>query len=246
MGPRTHKKWKFLTPYKFEKFKGGGAKGSAPFQKCCGCLFRCGLSVCGVCEILPISRHQAEHYAKYFDNVASPKGFWLKRTCTVCGGELKRQSQKKVCSKQCFGVLIGKSNARKKIYAGDTRSERARISYHVRCAADPLYKLKHTLRRNTWRIFRLSGKKTNTQELIGVSFPEAKQIIERKFKRGMTWENYGKVWHIDHVIPLSHFDLSDEAQVKRANHIYNLQPLFAFDNLSKNNRFSGAHQVPLI
>ena len=28
--------------------------------------------------------------------------------------------------------------------------------------------------------------------------------LEKQFTKGMTWENHGK-WHIDHVIPDSHF-----------------------------------------
>ena len=53
----------------------------------------------------------------------------------------------------------------------------------------------------------------------------------------MTWNNYGyKGWHIDHIIPLSAFDLADREQFLKACHFTNLQPLRAEENFSKNNK----------
>ena len=43
----------------------------------------------------------------------------------------------------------------------------------------------------------------------------------------MTWENYGKYWHIDHIVPCYYFDLLKEEEQKRCFHYTNLQPLFA-------------------
>ena len=62
-----------------------------------------------------------------------------------------------------------------------------------------------------------------------------RNYLEKQFKEGMTWENYGQ-WHIDHIIPLSSFNLLDEKEVKKAIHYSNLQPLWAIDNLKKGNR----------
>jgi hypothetical protein len=52
----------------------------------------------------------------------------------------------------------------------------------------------------------------------------------------MSWENYGK-WHIDHIKPLSLFDLEDPEQLKQACHYTNLQPLWAEENIRKGNRY---------
>lgn len=64
--------------------------------------------------------------------------------------------------------------------------------------------------------------------------------IEARFVDGMSWENYGE-WHIDHVTPLSWFQyksVTDEG-FSAAWALNNLQPLWAEDNLSKNNRYVG-------
>lgn len=58
--------------------------------------------------------------------------------------------------------------------------------------------------------------------------------LESKFRPGMTWENRGKKgWHIDHIKPLSAFDLTDPGQVSDACHYTNLQPLWWKENLDK-------------
>jgi hypothetical protein len=72
-------------------------------------------------------------------------------------------------------------------------------------------------------------------EQVGCSVDFFRDYIKQKFKPGMTWDNYGK-WHIDHIIPCSSFDLTDPKQQKRCNHFSNLQPLWAYENLSKGNK----------
>jgi hypothetical protein len=51
-----------------------------------------------------------------------------------------------------------------------------------------------------------------------------------------TFENYGTEWHIDHVIPLSKFDLNDDSEQLIAFNWRNTMPLSVKENLSKNNK----------
>jgi hypothetical protein len=51
----------------------------------------------------------------------------------------------------------------------------------------------------------------------------------------MSWDNYGKEWQIDHILPLSLFDLKDEKHIKIAVHWTNLQPLKSSENTVKYN-----------
>lgn len=50
-------------------------------------------------------------------------------------------------------------------------------------------------------------------------------------------DNYGD-WELDHIIPLSSFDLTDRSQIKQACHYKNFQPLLAKDNRAKSNKES--------
>lgn len=60
--------------------------------------------------------------------------------------------------------------------------------------------------------------------------------IEKQFTRKMTWGNHGKVWHLDHIMPLSKFDLCDRNQLLLACNWQNFQPLLARENLSKSDK----------
>lgn len=80
-----------------------------------------------------------------------------------------------------------------------------------------------------------------------------KAHIERQFQRGMSWENWGhkadergRVWHIDHIIPLCKFDLTKPEEIARANHWSNLRPMWSEDNLRKGGRTPQNPQPELI
>jgi hypothetical protein len=57
--------------------------------------------------------------------------------------------------------------------------------------------------------------------------------MQCKFKPGMSWDNYGQ-WHIDHIIPLDHFDIETEDHI--VSNLNNLQPLSSKDNIKKSNK----------
>lgn len=100
---------------------------------------------------------------------------------------------------------------------------------------DTNFRLIHNLRSRLRQALKSqkASKNTKTVKLLGCSIEEFKQYLKSKFKPGMTFKNYGK-WHIDHIKPLSKFDLNKD--VKLVCHYTNLQPLWAKDNLSKNNK----------
>lgn len=72
---------------------------------------------------------------------------------------------------------------------------------------------------------------------LGCSIDELKLKFIPLFAIGMSWENYGSLWHIDHIRPCASFDLTDPEQVKLCCHFSNLQPLWAADNLAKSDRY---------
>jgi hypothetical protein len=107
-----------------------------------------------------------------------------------------------------------------------------RNSYHKN-KNKPHFKLRRILSKRLYYCLKnINKKKPPTMELLGCSIEELKVYIEKQFKNGMTWENYGQ-WHIDHIKPCASFDLTNDAQVKICFHYTNLQPLWASENCSK-------------
>jgi hypothetical protein len=92
----------------------------------------------------------------------------------------------------------------------------------------------------------IGGKAHLNSKTIGCNAHDLCRWLERQFVEGMTWENYGTHWHIDHIVPLSHFDLTNPEHTMRANHYTNLRPLEAFKNMSRGNRIEQSIQMALI
>ena len=109
-----------------------------------------------------------------------------------------------------------------------------------RTATDPNFKIRRNLRRRLSLAMaaQMAHKKPGVAlKGLGCSIEFLMGYIENKFLPGMTWSNHGySGWHIDHITPLSWFDLSNEDQFATACHYTNLQPLWWYDNFEKSNR----------
>jgi len=117
-----------------------------------------------------------------------------------------------------------------KLWRATLSPERKR-EYARRGRKQPTSKVRHNLRARIRKIVRLESHSFNS--LIGCTGKQLKQYIEAQFKRGMTWENYGSFWHIDHIQPLASFNLADRNHLILACNWMNLRPLPAKDNMEK-------------
>ena len=108
-----------------------------------------------------------------------------------------------------------------------------------RARTDIEYRLQRYLRNRLYCALKGGFKNGSAIRDLGCSTDFLKQYIEKQFQTGMTWENWGKglgKWHIDHIRPLSSFNLMDKKQLAMACHYTNLQPLWGVENLSKGAR----------
>lgn len=100
----------------------------------------------------------------------------------------------------------------------------------------PLNKMKRNVMRYINRALINTVKGYKSLELIGLSIQDYREYLECQFDNNINWENYGSYWHIDHIIPVSLFDLSDKEEQKKAFNFRNTRPLESKENISKGNR----------
>lgn len=114
--------------------------------------------------------------------------------------------------------------------------------YNNKKKTDINFRLTVQLRDRIKKAIKNNAKGGSAVRDLGCTIPEFKKYIEAKFQSGMTWENWSlHGWHLDHIIPLDSFDLTDREQFLKACHYTNMQPLWAFDNLSKGNKIKEAN-----
>jgi len=107
------------------------------------------------------------------------------------------------------------------------------------------YQIAKRLRMRVWELTQGNQKAGKTMTLTGCSVEFLCKHLESTFQPGMTWQNRS-LWHIDHIIPCSSFDLSKKEDQMRCFHFSNLRALWASDNIIKNDTLPKQHQSELL
>ena len=177
----------------------------------------------------------------------------IKKECPVCKKEFKGFKHNRFCSKDCshkatLHPRIKLTDEEKRIRRNYLRRKRKdenvyeyrrkRQEYKKRrLSCDIDYKLKYRISNEIRQSINGNKKYNHAIDLLGCSIEEAKQHLERQFKYGMSWDNWGvDGWHIDHIIPIASFDFTKEEDQYRCFHYTNLQPLWADENIMKRDK----------
>lgn len=108
-------------------------------------------------------------------------------------------------------------------------------AYIKRKRLDPYYRISKNLSKALWDNLKTHGKKKGARwiSLVNFTIEELIYHLESQFRDGMTWDNYGPFWHVDHIRPLSSFS---SEKLMDAWELSNLQPLLKQENLSKSSK----------
>jgi hypothetical protein len=123
----------------------------------------------------------------------------------------------KIYYKKNKQLIIQKQNARDK---------------HRMCT-DIQFMLKKRIRTRLKTAMRGNYKSGIALEFLGCSVSSLKYYLESKFKPGMSWNNYGSEWEIDHFNPLFKFDLRKTEDLEKVCNYTNLQPLWKGEHYKK-------------
>lgn len=205
--------------------------------------------------------HYEEEQKCKFCNEIKPSTSFIKRRnyCTDCNNKKRREKyetdkdqriktiaqasefkHKKVIeraeARQKFQEEIGIDNAVCK-YCKEIQPKSSFRHNRQKCKEcerdEPIEKFKRNVRTRIYNA--LNAKNKHTIEYLGcTSIDYLKWIMN--YTPEYKLSNHGKEWHIDHVIPLSKFDLENEHQQLIAFNWRNTMPLSVKENLSKNNK----------
>lgn len=90
-----------------------------------------------------------------------------------------------------------------------------------------------------------NAKSEKTLKLLGCSIEFVRKHLEKNFTEEMTWENHGKIWQIDHIIPCAFFKFSDPKQQEYCFNYKNLQPLTCEENNLKADKLPEGIELPV-
>jgi len=152
------------------------------------------------------------------------------------------KDKRKEYSKVYWEVNKDKIIVKTKVYR-EANKDKIKLKKKAYCKnkrkTDIQFRLSCNLRSRLKSAIKGNFKAGSAVKDLGCTVEQLKQYLESKFSPGMTWDNWTvDGWHIDHIKPLASFDLTDRNQLLEACHYTNLQPLWAKDNLSKNDSVS--------
>lgn len=167
------------------------------------------------------------------------------KRCGICK-KVKPLSDFRKASKNAVHCIVYSMCRRCECAAGrrwrSNNIDRARESERAQAKklrlTNPQYRHSQNMRRYLREILEDHGPTTGfrVKKLIGCSSSHLVTHLESLFKPGMSWENRGRHgWHVDHKTACSKFDLTKPEERLACSHWTNLQPLWAYENMAKNN-----------
>ncbi len=174
--------------------------------------------------------------------------------CKYCGNQVKlalfRHNRRKCknCEKKDgreyrksdIGAMKAKTwslnnkETHKKLQSDWAKNNRQHLNnkYNTRYHNDLHFKIKKLCHKH---LLNNLNKKSSTMTYFSCDIELFIKWLEYCFIDEMSMENHGSYWHLDHVIPVSLFDLSKPEEVYLCFHYLNYMPLKAMDNIIKQN-----------
>jgi len=119
----------------------------------------------------------------------------------------------------------------------EKRREYRRKSDSKRIANNPAFKIRKRFSAAVYNCMKVR-KNGSCFDFVDYDLKQLMRHLEKQFTPEMTWDNYGSYWHVDHIDPVSFFNIEryGDAEFRRCWALTNLRPLEAKANLSKGDK----------
>jgi len=145
-----------------------------------------------------------------------------KKFCDRC----KQQRQSEACNK-CRKKPESKVRRNSQLKERRKKEPWIQLRVNISCSINRALKRRH------------ATKNASVKDFLPYSMPQLKAHLESFFsnKNGFTWENHGKIWHVDHIIPHSyfHYTTMDCKAFRDCWALTNLVPMRNKENNQKGN-----------
>ena len=106
------------------------------------------------------------------------------------------------------------------------------------------FRLKNMMSAAIYHSLKRNKKGHRWEKLVGYTVDKLREHIEMQFEPWMNWDNWGILnnnknkWQIDHIRPISSFDITDEKceNFRKCWSLKNLRPLKASENIRKKDK----------
>jgi hypothetical protein len=181
------------------------------------------------------------YHAEYRLNHSEKIKIYGIRTRTKYKEKYKLYREKNAIKTKIYKKIYDEKNAlalkeKRKIYNNKHKQRRAMLDKN-KYWNNLNFRITQNLRTRIRRAIKGQIKTGTSFKLLGCELPFLKLYLQNMFKNGMTWDNYGE-WQIDHIRPCASFNLVKQEEQEKCFHYTNLQPLWALENLKKNNKIS--------
>jgi hypothetical protein len=185
-----------------------------------------------------LKKYQKEYYKENADKIKEYQKKYKKENAD----KLKEYKKEYYKIKEYYKENADKIKEQTKKYKKENADKIKEYKQNIKKNNTPLY-LVYLQRQQLSRIIKFSNefKITHSVEYLGCSGNDLKIFLQSKIDLYNTTNDVKMNWdniHIDHIKPISKFDLDNQDEFLECCHYTNLQPLFIKDNLSKHNKWN--------
>ena len=197
--------------------------------------FRCQCKPCVV-------EHRKKYYADNKESIATKNADYRQRNKEKIAAknvDYYKENKEKIAAKNADYYKENKEKiaARVADYYKDNKEKlntQNTVYRRNRYKNDENFRLLQKTRSRIYEALNGRGKSFRTRYILGISLDLYKKWIRFQMTPEMDFSNI----HIDHVKPISSFDISNEDELLECFNWINTQPLLKKDNLKKNNNFN--------